>query len=227
MTAARRVTQALPVNYAGIFTSDDPFLEKLWDAGAYTTRACLVAQPNDTAYLGSILINRGDRVAFLGDAYVAQATLLAAFGNVEIANASLYYTAAVGNSIKPYDLMWVLTALDLYDFLGDASMFAPGTAVSIKLETVLTAARDSLVPAARNLSAALRWSRDDERMGYGWEFCDAPFPQHAYRALAAEAWRRAAAAPTATASAWAAAYEEATQWEGATWYPPPSGNLLL
>jgi len=209
----------VPLNYAGDFTSSDAFLERLWAIGAYTTRACL-CRSGAKVFLGSILVNRGDRIAFLGDAYVAQATLLAAFGSREIARDSLEYTASVGNSIKPYDVMWVLTLLDYVDWSGDVS--ALGGALGAKVGDVLAAARDVLVPAARGDAAALRWSRDDPRMGFGFEFADIPPAQCAYRALAAEAWRRAGASAHANASDWRAAFADARLYEGpAGWFAAP------
>ena len=59
ITALRAVAQAKPVNYAGSFSSaGDPLLERVFYTAAYTVRATL-----QSAYMGSILMDRGDREA--------------------------------------------------------------------------------------------------------------------------------------------------------------------
>jgi hypothetical protein len=63
------------VNYTGSFSSPgDPVLESVWWAAAYTVRATLQAD-----YMGSILMDRGDRFSWAGDAHPSQATAMAAF----------------------------------------------------------------------------------------------------------------------------------------------------
>ena len=60
ITALRAVAQAKPMNYVGAFSSaGDPLLERVWYTAAYTVRAC--AQSD---YMGSILMNRGDRFSW-------------------------------------------------------------------------------------------------------------------------------------------------------------------
>ena len=60
ITALRAVAQAKPMNYVGSFSSaGDPLLERVWYTAAYTVRVC--AQSD---YMGSILMNRGDRFSW-------------------------------------------------------------------------------------------------------------------------------------------------------------------
>ena len=60
ISALRAVAQAKPMNYVGAFASaGDPLLERVWYTAAYTVRVC--AQSD---YMGSILMNRGDRFSW-------------------------------------------------------------------------------------------------------------------------------------------------------------------
>ena len=57
LSSIRAVTQTKTVNYTGSFSSaGDPLVERVWYTAAYTVRA--TAQ---STYMGSILMNRGDR----------------------------------------------------------------------------------------------------------------------------------------------------------------------
>ena len=77
ITGLRAVAQAKPVNYVGEFSSaGDPLLERVFYAAAYTVRATL-----QSTYMGSILMDRGDRFSWAGDAHPTQATSMAVFGN--------------------------------------------------------------------------------------------------------------------------------------------------
>lgn len=67
ITGLRAVAQAKPLNYIGSFSSaGDPVLERVWWTAAYTVRA--TAQ---STYMGSILMDRGDRFSWTGDAHRA------------------------------------------------------------------------------------------------------------------------------------------------------------
>jgi hypothetical protein len=60
LSSIRAVTQTKAVNYTGSFSSaGDPLLERVWYTAAYTVRA--TAQ---STYMGSILMNRGDRFSW-------------------------------------------------------------------------------------------------------------------------------------------------------------------
>ena len=139
LRAVRRITQAVPANYGGSLDASDGRLARLWWVGAYTTRATFVSERDPktnttTAYLGSILMNRGDRIAFLGDAHVAQATALAAFtmDTHALLLASLRYTSTgSGSGIEPYLLMWVNSVCDFFDATNDtAALLSLAPAVS-------------------------------------------------------------------------------------------------
>ena len=202
LTALRRVTQVVPANYVGAFESSDAELDRVWYVGAYTTRACFTCPAPGECYLGSILRDRGDRVAFDGDAYVAQTTALAAFDAAfALANASLFFTKDThGDKIEPYWEMWVLTVLDYVEASGDVAALDK---LRPSVELALKRANASVLPEARQLAASLRWSRDDPRVGFGFEFPDLPEAQRCYRALAMGAMRRYGASGARGAAVWA------------------------
>ncbi|KAJ1463158.1 bacterial alpha-L-rhamnosidase-domain-containing protein [Pelagophyceae sp. CCMP2097] len=212
LVEARRAVQVVPVNYAGSFECDDAFLTKLWAIGAYTTRAALVST-GPAAFLGSILVDRGDRIAFFGDAYVAQATAIVSF-DARLLAASLNLTSRSSTDIEPYKLMWVLTLCDHFEAYGDVETL---NLLADHAEGFLRDARDRVAPQARNGTASLRWSRDDSRLGYGFEFPDIPRAQCAYRALFIEASRRFGAARVD--ADWSVVASGATAWElqNASW----------
>jgi hypothetical protein len=85
ITALRAVVQAKPVTYAGAFAAaGDPQLARIWSVGAFTVRATMQA-----SYMGSILEDRGDRIAWTGDLHPTQLTAMAAFGNFDFVLANL------------------------------------------------------------------------------------------------------------------------------------------
>ena len=135
-------------------------------------------------YLGSELKDRGDRIAFLGDAHAAQAVALVAFGNYALLNNSNQYTKNIGNSIQPYWVMWVDTVLDFYDFTGDL-----GTVRGLASWVEQRLDHADFV-ATSGTSTSLRWSRDDDRMGFGFESPDKPEARRAFLALLVGASRR-------------------------------------
>lgn len=68
ITGIRAVAQAKAVNYTGSFAAPgDSVLERVWYVAAYTVRATLQAH-----YMGSILMDRGDRFSWTGDAHPTQ-----------------------------------------------------------------------------------------------------------------------------------------------------------
>jgi hypothetical protein len=110
ITRFRRACQVVPTNYRGHFESSDADLDRIWWVGAYTVRVTLCGEglgggdrhQAPGVFLGSELMDRGDRIAFLGDAHVVQATALAAFGNYGVLASSNNYTKDIGNSIEPW-----------------------------------------------------------------------------------------------------------------------------
>jgi len=261
-TQFRRGCQVVPTNYNGHFESSDPDIDRIWWVGAYTVRVTLCGvglgggdrNQAPGVFLGSELMDRGDRIAFLGDAHVsdttvmldsglrcpndsrpegfgccaqvAQATALAAFGNYKVLASSNNYTKDIPNGIEPYWVMWVLSCLDYWDATAvstNASLRQRKVCGCGRSQGVLgrqdKAAMGLLTPwiiqrleharvlyaQAVNSSAALRWSRDDDRMGFGFEFSDIPEAQRAFRALTIEACSRFGAVMKQLGNATAAA----------------------
>lgn len=92
----------------------------------------------------------------------------------------------IANDIEPYWVMWVLSVLDFADVTGSTALLAE---LRPWVETRLAHAR-VLYTQAASTGAALRWSRDDDRLGFGFEFPDQPEAQRAFRALTIEACHR-------------------------------------
>ena len=112
----RLVCQTKPVNYEGSFASDNELLNKIWYTAAYDVRANLKED-----YLAAILVDRGDRHSWTWDAYLSQAASLAAFGNYDFILKNLRYTAVRSNGIESYELYWILSLIDYYEYSGDAA----------------------------------------------------------------------------------------------------------
>ena len=92
---------------------------------------------------------------------MAQASALAAFGNFEVLGSSNNYTKDISSGIDPYWVMWVLSCLDYWDATGDRpSMERMTTWIVQRLDHA-----QQLYIQAVNNSAALHWSREDDRMG--------------------------------------------------------------
>ena len=117
ITGLRAVSQAKPVNYVGAFSSaGDPLLERVWWTAAYTVRAAL-----QSTYMGSILMDRGDRFSWTGDAHPSQATAMAAFGNYGFVFNNLNRSKADCQGIATYCLYFVLSVADYFEASGDAA----------------------------------------------------------------------------------------------------------
>ena len=199
ITSFRRACQVVPTNYEGHFESSNAELDRIWWVGAYTVRVTLCGegigggdrQQQQGVFLGSELMDRGDRIAFLGDAHVSQATAMAAFGNYDVLHKSNNYTKDISNGIQPYWVMWVLSCLDLWDKTANlAALTLMRPWITKRLDNALKLATQAGTPGQH---AGLGWSRDDDRMGFGFEFCDCAEAQKAFRALTIEACSRFAA----------------------------------
>lgn len=222
VTSFRRVCQAVPMSYTGGFASSDSLLNRVYYVGAYTARVNIIGNGlSKGGYLGSELMDRGDRIAFLGDSHVAQQTVLAAFSSADpdsatrrVLRRNSVYCGGIGNGIRPYDAMYVLSVVDLFDWTGNATALL---SVVGPVEKKLAKARDSLFPkAVSNASASFDWSRDDPRMGFGFESPNIPEAQRAYTALCVEAFRRWSGALRAAgnqtgADTWAKAAADAAE----------------
>eukprot|EP00041_Stephanoeca_diplocostata_P005151 m.57440 g.57440 ORF g.57440 m.57440 type:complete len:563 (-) comp15606_c0_seq8:2219-3907(-) len=182
----RRVCQVVPTNYEGSFSSSNDLLNSIWYTGAYTIKITQVGKGlySDGGYLGSELKDRGDRIAFLGDAYATQGSALYAFGNYDMLARSINYTKDINNNIQPYWVMWVLSVLDYHDFTGDsATLHAMRPWAEQRLETAFAIAQTAG-------ATPLVWSRDDERMGFGFESPNRPEAIRAFNALLVDAAKR-------------------------------------
>jgi alpha-L-rhamnosidase len=193
ITALRGVAQAKPVNYVGSFSSaGDPVLEAVWYAAAYTVRATLQAD-----YMGSILMNRGDRFSWTGDAHPTQAASMAAFGNYAFVYNNLNRTKADCQGIATYCLYFVLSVNDYWRATGDAAgVRALAPAVATHLDEAAARWADP---------QGLRFVGWDDRTGSGFANNTTPETQALYRLLAIRAWAAAAAFLGATGDAAAAA----------------------
>ena len=179
ITALRAVAQAKPMNYVGAFSSaGDPLLERVWYTAAYTVRVC--AQSD---YMGSILMNRGDRFSWTGDAHPAQATSMAAFGNFPFVLNNLNRSKADCQGIATYCLYFVLSVSDYYAATGDAA------AVAYLTPNVVDHLNQAVGQWAN--PEGLRFVGWDDRTGSG--FCNntTPETQNLYRLLAIRAFSAA------------------------------------
>lgn len=193
ITGLRAVSQAKPVNYVGSFSSaGDPVLERVWYTAAYTVRATL-----QSTYMGSVLMDRGDRFSWTGDAHPSQATSMAAFGNFPFVFNNLNRSKADCQGIATYCLYFVLSVADYYEHSGDAA------GVAYLAPNVI----DHLDSAARMWAdpQGLRFVGWDDRTGSGFANNTTPETQNLYRLLAIRAWRAAAGFLAATGSPAAAA----------------------
>eukprot|EP01043_Picozoa_sp_COSAG02_P052840 COSAG02_NODE_5754_length_4063_cov_16.384208_2_plen_896_part_00 len=198
----RRVCQTVPTNYEGHFSSSDETLNKIWWTGAYTARVTMVGVGlhSPQAFLGSELKDRGDRIAFLGDAHATQPTVLAAFKNYEMLWSSNEHTKGTIGSfggIQPYWLMWCSSILDLYDATGNVSAFKSYQPYIEQrfdhAESILSSWIDPENAGGFN-NPSLDWSRDDDRMGFGFESPNLPEARNAFKALLVGTARRYSAA---------------------------------
>jgi hypothetical protein len=193
ITGLRAVSQAKPVNYAGSFSSaGDPLLERVWYTAAYTVRATL-----QSTYMGSVLMDRGDRFSWTGDAHPSQATSMAVFGNYPFVLNNLNRSKADCQGIATYCLYFVLSVADYYEHSGDAAGVA-------YLTPNVVNHLDSAAGMWQN-PQGLRFVGWDDRTGSGFANNTTPETQNLYRLLAIRAWRAAAGFLAATGSPAAAA----------------------
>lgn len=176
ITAVRLVCQTKPVNYEGSFASDNELLNKIWYTAAYDVRANLKED-----YLAAILVDRGDRHSWTGDAYLSQAASLAAFGNYDFILKNLRYTAVRSNGIESYELYWILSLIDYYEYSGDAA-----GAESLLSEATARLDHAYEIYGTRPSLSFFGW---DERLGAGFENPDLEENQHSYQLLAIQAWK--------------------------------------
>ncbi len=177
ITAVRLVCQVKPVNYNGSFRCDNEMLNRIWYAAAYDVRVNLKKD-----YISAILIDRGDRHSWTGDAYTAQAASLAAFANYDFVLENLKYTSTRPNGIESFELYWLLSLADYYDFTGDAK----GTeALSDEAVKRLEHANEVF-----DKNPPLSFFGWDERLGAGFENPDIPGNRLSYKLLSIECFNK-------------------------------------
>jgi hypothetical protein len=89
VTAVRAVVQVRPQNYAGsFFSAGDPLLEAVWWTGAHSIRTLATE-----TYIGSVLVDRGDRISWTGDAFVSQGTMYAFAEDLAVLRQNLNITS--------------------------------------------------------------------------------------------------------------------------------------
>ena len=192
ITAIRGVAQAKPVNYVGSFSSaGDPLLETVFYTAAYTVRATLQGD-----YMGSILMNRGDRFSWTGDAHPTQAASMATFANFPFIFNNLNRTKGDCQGIATYCLYFVLSVADYFDASGDAA------GVAYLAPSVINHLDDASNSWAN--PEGLRFVGWDDRTGSGFANNTTPETQNLYRLLAIRSWAAAAVFLNATGSSAAA-----------------------
>lgn len=176
ITGVRLVCQTKPVNYNGSFDSDNEMLNKIWYTAAYDVRANLKKD-----YFAAILVDRGDRHSWTGDAYTAQAAALAAFGNFDFVLDNLRYTSQRSNGIESYELYWILSLIDYYEYTGDKD----------GVRSLLSEATGRLDHAYSiwGTNPNLGFFGWDERLGAGFENPNIPENQVSYKLLSIQAWK--------------------------------------
>lgn len=176
ITGVRLVCQTKPVNYNGSFDSDNEMLNKIWYTAAYDVRANLKKD-----YFAAILVDRGDRHSWTGDAYTAQAAALAAFGNTDFVLENLRYTSQRSNGIESYELYWILSLIDYYEYTGDRT----------GVESLLDEATKRLDHAHDlwGTNVNLGFFGWDERLGAGFENPNIPENQASYKLLSIQSWK--------------------------------------
>ena len=186
ITGLRAVSQAKPVNYTGSFSSPgDPILERIWYTAAYTVRATL-----QTNYMGSILMDRGDRFSWAGDAHPTQATAMAAFGSFDIVFQNLDRSKGDCQGIATYCLYFVLSVSDYYWATNNKSA----------VEYLTKSITDNLEKSLEmwDNPESLRFIGWDDRTGSGFANNTNPETQNIYRLLSIRTLSAAAALFNAT-----------------------------
>ena len=180
ITGLRAVSQAKPMNYVGsFFSAGDPLLEKVWWTAAYTVRA--TAQ---STYMGSILMDRGDRFSWTGDAHPSQATSMAVFGNYDFVFNNLNRSKADCQGIATYCLYFVLSVSDYFRETGDAA--------GVHYLTPYVVNHLESAASMWDKPEGLRFVGWDDRLGSGFANNTTPETQALYRLLAIRAWTAAA-----------------------------------
>lgn len=188
ITALRVVAQALPVNYEGAFHSaGDPLLERVWWTGAYTIRVLLLP-----TYMGSVLMDRGDRISWTGDAFVSQSTFYSFSSAYGIPKQNLLLTSCDDccQGIASYCLLFVLSACNYLEQTNDTATFLP---LVPTIERKLEEAQRRVTTSDFPLHSMRFWGWDD-RTGSGFANDTTPETIAQYKFLSIRCWTTFSAA---------------------------------
>ena len=176
ITQIRLVCQLKPANYNGSFSCDNELLNKIWYTAAYVLRVNFKKD-----YFAAILMDRGDRHSWTGDAYTAQAAALPCFANYDFVLENLHYTAVHPNGIESFELYWVQSLIDYYEYPGDKN----------GVRELLPHALNRLDHAYEiyGTNPPLGFFGWDERLGAGFEAPGILENQYSYSFLAIEVWK--------------------------------------
>lgn len=167
ITAVRLVCRVKPTNYEGSFSCSNPLLTRIWHMGAYTVKVNLLKEG-----LGSILIDRGDRLIWTVECGSSLPASLAAFGNWDLLKTHLIKTKGDANGIEVNVLHWIIGLLDYYRYTGDAA-----TLKSL-LPDVITKLDHANAIYSDPKQAWFAW---DERAGVGGDYPNVPEAKNGYR----------------------------------------------
>ena len=205
ITAIRCVAQVRPLTYTGAFHSaGDPLLERVWWTGAYTIRVLLLSD-----YMGSVLMDRGDRISWTGDAFVSQGTFYSFASDYSIPLQNLLLTSCDDccQGIASYCLLFVLSACEYAAQTNDTATFLSLVPIMERKLEEAYARYNSDFP----MHSMRFWGWDD-RTGSGFANDTTPETIWQYKFLAIRCWSTfaAAAAPfNATLAQHFAAYATA------------------
>ena len=168
----RIVSQIKPINYIGLFESKEyPILNKIWYSAAYCVKMNML--PNA---MGSILMDRGDRIAFMGDDHIAFKIAMEAFGEFNYVKKNIIQTQNDTDNILSYPLYWILSIYDYYLQTNDKILLQE---LEIKIMIYLN---NSINIFGTNPS--INFYGWDDRIGAGFEGANkSPEAQYSYQML--------------------------------------------
>eukprot|EP01084_Bolivina_argentea_P065849 120033_1 len=171
----RVVAQIKPDNYIGSFQSNQyPMLNYIWYTAAYCVKMNMLPWG-----MGSILLDRGDRIAFMGDDHISIKVAMYAFGAYDFVKQSIIDTKDNTDNILSYPLYWITSIYDYYLLTNDTTLL---TTLEGMIQHYLN---QSISVFGTNPAISLYgW---DERIGAGFENANhCPEAQYAYQMLTIE-----------------------------------------
>eukprot|EP01083_Nonionella_stella_P046378 124179_1 len=168
----RLVSQIKPINYLGLFESNEyPILNYIWYAAAYCVKMNMLPRG-----MGSILMDRGDRIAFMGDSHIAFKVAMYAFGSFDYIKEDIIRIQNNTDNILSYPLYWVQSIYDYYLMTNDTTLLIQ------MQDKILFYLNESI--AVFNTNPSINFYGWDERIGAGFEGANkSPEAQYAYKML--------------------------------------------